>query len=133
MVVHSSTSKYIKIYNNYNILLIIFLKKHRGFWAYVENIILSISEKGISFIHPKSKQVLKKYLYSALKGYWNIEEDTASVLVLCITEKGDDDDDVDEVKEEIFQFITEQSEEIALLIREYCPHTTNKVNIVFLK
>ncbi|KAJ3226145.1 cytochrome c oxidase subunit 1 [Clydaea vesicula] len=68
----------------------IFPVKYRGFWSHVENILLSISEPGIEFLHPKSKDSILSFSYANVTSY---EIEITNVISISVLSKDQDDDE----------------------------------------
>ncbi|KAJ3396223.1 cytochrome c oxidase subunit 1 [Lobulomyces angularis] len=96
----------------------IFPVKYRGFWSHVENILLSISEPGIEFLHPKSKDSILSFSYANVTSY---EIEITNVISISVLSKDQDDDEKKAI--DTYQFNSLQAEEILLLLKEYNPLT----------
>ncbi|KAJ3289906.1 cytochrome c oxidase subunit 1, partial [Borealophlyctis nickersoniae] len=94
----------------------LFPVRHKGFWAYNENILFAVSHEGIDFVHPKTKESILTFTYREVKNY---EAEHGTLILTAVPLK----EDLDFETTEIYQFVTEQADEIVSLIREYCPTT----------
>ncbi|RKO92668.1 P-loop containing nucleoside triphosphate hydrolase protein [Blyttiomyces helicus] len=95
----------------------LFVVRRKGISAQnMENIVLAVSQEGIAFVHPKTKERMTIFPYKEIKNYDNDHE---AVTITVVPSSDSNDMEITEV----YQFETVQSEEIVSLIREYCPTT----------
>ncbi|KAJ3151270.1 cytochrome c oxidase subunit 1 [Geranomyces variabilis] len=95
----------------------LFPVKHKGSWNFSEGVSLAVSQHGIDFVHPRTNDTLLSFPYPAVKSYEHEQNLVTIVAVPPITE------DAGFESTEVYQFFTEQAEEIISLVREYCPTT----------
>ncbi|TPX58441.1 hypothetical protein PhCBS80983_g03113 [Powellomyces hirtus] len=94
----------------------LFPVKHKGTWAFSEGISLAVSHSGIDFVHPRTNETVLSFAYSAIKSY-ECENGLVTLVAVPVSE------DAGFESVEVYQFSTEQADEIVSLIREYCPTT----------
>ncbi|KAJ3153343.1 cytochrome c oxidase subunit 1 [Geranomyces michiganensis] len=95
----------------------LFPVKHKGSWNFSEGVSLAVSQHGIDFVHPRTNDTLLSFPYPAVKSYEHEQNLVTIVAVPPITE------DAGFESTEVYQFFTDQAEEIISLVREYCPTT----------
>lgn len=104
----------VKYYPLYGSML--FHVQYKGFWSYPNTIILAINLNGIKFVNTKTKQILVDYSYSQLESVSvEIVEDAITLKM-----KGGGPEE-----QKLFNFETEQKEDIANLIASYSPVHSN--------
>ncbi|TPX61422.1 hypothetical protein SpCBS45565_g07261 [Spizellomyces sp. 'palustris'] len=104
----------VKEFKHYGAAL--FPVKHKGFWPYSESILLAVFNEGIDFVHPRTNETILSFAYKDVKSY---EHENGLVTIMAVPAS----DDAEFEATEVYQFFTDQAEEIVSLIREYCPTT----------
>ncbi|KAJ3022098.1 cytochrome c oxidase subunit 1 [Thoreauomyces humboldtii] len=94
----------------------LFAVTHKGSWSFGDDVLLAVSQAGIDFMHPRTCDNLMTFPYRDVKSY---EQENGLFTFAAVP--ASDDSGVEST--EVFQFSTEQAEEIVILIREYCPTT----------
>ncbi|KAI9003067.1 FERM central domain-containing protein [Gaertneriomyces semiglobifer] len=94
----------------------LFPAKHKGLWPHSESVLIAVSSGGIDFVHPRTNETTLSFPYKDVKSY---EHEPGLLTITAVPANEDSEFEATEV----YPFFTEQSDEIVLLIREYCPTT----------
>lgn len=93
-----------------------YASQHKGDWSFSESILLAVFSEGIDFVNSRTNETMMSFTFKDIKNYEH-ENNLVSISAVLASDAADFE------TTEVFQFFTDQAEEIVSLIREYCPTT----------
>lgn len=97
--------------------------KYKGFWAFSENVLISIGSKRVEFLSSKSRDVFMTHPIGSIDSYE--VDSTGKILSITVLESAGDEEHQN-TEQTVYQFETVRGEEVVALLKEYRPISKSK-------